>query len=419
MKENPTCQSSEHGNNQDSHEDTPRKVVLIPDDSRVIIRDVECRSEEVYAYMDTPIAKGDPVGALIRAFECGAMVLMRASSRSDFEHMERLANESFGRLEKTVTDFIRQNLDVSEQGTLARRISDIFRAQQDQIRETINKGDIHVTEFQKQVVTFAQSLQSTLQSTLAGVLSSDQTGLSILLRDVRSEVKNLRDAIVSKTTEGLTSPPVKGANYEDEIFQLINRWAEAIQGTVATVIVEDCRSATGPLGKQGDAVIRLIAGVESRVAVEMKTQERMSANRIIEVCRAAKENRHADMVVYVANDEENLPAEFGGWTQMDDIIITSTVGFEIALRIATGKLLLQKAQAENVGIDVEKGLALIQDIDSQLKKFNVLLTCTRATVKNAEKSHATAIEIRDGIDEATEQLVALLRGRNDKGKEDA
>ena len=408
MKPEQPCQ---HGEHSCRPEDQQRNVLLIPDDNMVIIRDLECRSQEVYTYLDTPAAQGDLVGAVIRALECGAIVLTRASSRSDFEHVEKLAAESFSRLEKTITDFIQRNLDPSEQGTLARRINDVFRVQQEQVKETLNKGDLHVENFQKQLTSFTQSIQVTLQSALSSAMSSDQTGISILLREVKTEVQALRDAVVSKDTEALTSPSAKGENYEDEIFRLINRWAEAFQNTVANIIVEDVRTVSGPLGKTGDAVVRLIASGESRICVEMKTQERMSANRILEVCRAAKENRAADMVIYVADDPANLPAEFGTWTQFDDVIITATAGFLIALKIAASKLLLHKAQSSNSGINVEKGLSLLQDIDSRSKKFGLLLACTRATIKNAEKAQHAAIEIRDGIEDATEQLVDLLSGK--------
>jgi len=331
----------------------------------------------------------------------------------DYEHIEKLAGESFIRLERAVTEYIQRNLDPSEQGTLARRINDLFRIQQDQIKETITKGDLHVTKFQEQMAEFAQSLQGILQSTVTGAMSSDQSGISLLLREIKTEVQTLRDSIVSRTTQEMTSPPVKGACYEEEIFQLINKWAVSIQGTITNIIVEDVRTVSGPLGKKGDVVVRLIAGVESRICVEMKTQERISANRIIEVCKAAKENRSADMVIYVADDAANLPAEFGVWTQLDAIIITSTVGFEIALKIAASRLLLKQAKSQNTGIDVERALALLQDIDSQLKKFGVFLSCSRATIKNAEKAQAAAIDIRSGIEAAVEDLIQILNGKKE------
>jgi hypothetical protein len=88
MKPEQTCQ---HGENGRRPEDQQRNVLLIPDDTMVVIRDLECHSQEVYAYLDTPAAQGDLVGTVIRALECGANVLTRASSRSDFEHVEKLA----------------------------------------------------------------------------------------------------------------------------------------------------------------------------------------------------------------------------------------------------------------------------------------------------------------------------------------
>jgi len=393
-----------------SPENQMGKVILVPDDRKVIIRNVECQGEELYTYLDTTAARNDPIAAVVRVLECGANVLNRASSHTDVEHMEKLAGESFNRLEKVITDYIQRNLDPSEQGTLARRIADQFRTQQDQIRETIHRGDMHVNEFQKQMAVFAESLQGTLQSALTTAMSSDQTAIAVLLREVKGEVQVLRDAIVTRATENLTSPSVKGENFEDLIFGIINNWAGSVQNTVANVIVEDVRTVTGPRGKTGDAVIRLITAGESRVCVEMKSQEQISASKIIEVCKAAKENRNADLVIYVASDAAFLPAEFGNWMQYDDAIVTSTPGFEIAMRIAAARLLLQKAKTKNEEIDVERGLALLQNIDSELKKFNMLLTCCRATAKNAEKTQQTAIDIRNGIEEAAEELLNLLNG---------
>jgi hypothetical protein len=419
MKPQQTCKCGENGRCKESPEGSQGKILLIPDDRKVIIRDIECHSEEVYSYLEAAGAQQDPVDALLRALECGVAVLQRVSSRSDNDYMAKLATDTFYKMEESVKGFIEKNLDPSLQGSLAKRIHETFLVQFSQVKETINKGEANVADFQKQLSAFVQSLQNTIQASVGTAMSSDQTAISILLREVKTEVQALRDAMVSKATENMTSPPVKGENYEEEILALINKWAGAFQNTVANVIVDDVRSVSGPLGKAGDAVVRLITNGESRICVEMKTQERISANRILEVCRAAKENRAADMVIYVADDPANLPAEFSSWTQFDDVIITSTAGFQIALRIAASKLLLQKAQSSSTGIDVERGLSLLQEIDSRLKKFGVLLSCTRATIKNSEKAQQMAIEIRDGIEDASEKLVALLSGQENENTKEA
>ena len=416
MKPQQTCKCGENCHCSEGPEESRGKVILIPDDRKVVIRNVECNSEEVYSYLEAAGAENDQVDALVRALECGVAVFQRVSSRSDNDYMAKLATDTFHKMEESVKEFIEKNLDPSLQGSLAKRIHETFMVQFSQVKETISKGEANVIDFQKQISEFVQALQNTIQSSVGTAMSSDQTAVSVLLREVKSEVQALRDAVVSKATENLVSPPIKGSNYEDEVFLLINKWAQAFQNTVATVLVEDCRTETSALGKQGDAVIRLIAGTESRICVEMKTQERISANKIIEVCKAAKANRNADIVIYVASDAANLPGEFGCYTQLDDLIITSTPAFEIALRIAASRLLLQKAQRQNSGINVEKGLGFLKDIDSQLRKFAVLLTSSRATIKNAEKTQQAAVEIRDGIEAATEQLIGLLSGKNNEEK---
>jgi hypothetical protein len=407
MKPEQTCKRDENGRCNESP-DGSGKVILIPDDRRVIIRDLECCSEEVYSYMETAGTQMDPENAIVRALECGATVLQRASLRGDHDYLEKLANESFGKLESTIREYIQKNLDPSEQGTLARRINDTFQSQHSQIKEIINKGDLHVSEFEKQMASFAQTIQATLQSALGKAMSDDQTGVSLLLREIKNEIQALRDKVVADATTAVTSSHVKGVSFEEEVFSVINLWAQNFQGQSANVIVEDVRSLVGPLGKQGDMVIRLLSGVENRICIEAKSQESISTAKILEVCKAAAENRHSDFTIYVASDEQNLPAEIGSWAQFDNRIITSMSGFKIALKMASCQLLLKKAKEQTGLIDIEKGLSLVQDIDDHMKRFGQLLASARATIKNAQKAQDVAIGIRDGIEEATEELANLL-----------
>jgi len=411
MKPEQTCKCGGNGRCKDNPEGSQGKIILIPDDRKVIIRDVECHSEEVYSYLESAAAQADPEGAVIHALECGATVLQRASLRKDHDYLEKLANESFGKLESTIREYIQKNLDPSEQGTLARRINDAFQAQHSQIKEIINKGDLHVSEFEKQMASFALSLQTSLQSALGKAMSDDQTGVSLLLREIKNEIQALRDKVVADATTAMTSSHIKGVSFEDEVFSVINAWAENLQGQNANVIVEDVRSLVGPLGKQGDMVIRLLSGVENRICVEAKSQESISTAKILEVCKAAAENRAADFTIYVASDQQNLPAEIGSWAQFDTRIITSMSGFKIALKMASCQLLLKKAKEQTGLIDVERGLSLLQDIDDHMKRFGQLLASARATIKNAQKAQDVAITIRDGIELATEQLVGLLSGK--------
>lgn len=344
-------------------------------------------------------------------------MLNRVAFRDDRDYLENLTMSCFTTLEATMKEYIQANLDPSEQGTLAKRVHDLFRVQHSEMTELINKGELHAVEFEKQLVGFIKSIQDVMQSALGKVMSDDQTGVWVLLREIKNEIQTLRDKVVADATKAVSSAHVKGVAFEDEVFSIINNWAQNFQGQGANVVVEDVRAVTGPLGKQGDMLIRLLSGGECRICVEAKSQEIISTAKILDVCNAAKENRGADFIIYVASDQQNLPAEIGEWAQFDNRIITSTAGFNIALKIATCQLLLKKAKEQTGSIDVEKGLSLLQEIDDQMKKFGILLSCTRATAKNAQKAQETALSIREKIEAATEQLVSLLSSTSNVKKE--
>lgn len=404
--------------------ESEEKVVLIPDDRKIIIRNMECRSEEVYSYLESGLNIADPIDAIVRALECGATVLKRAIFKDQFDYLDNLAMESFNTLEVCIKEFIDKNLDPSEQGTLARRISDTLQNQQTQIKELLTKGELNASEIEKKMATFTQSLQTSIQLSVGSALSSDQTGIAHLLRDVKTEIQSLRDALVSKAQKALSSVTVQGQLYEDEIMAILNKVAEGSQGLGVNVMVEDVRSISGNLGKQGDFIIRLLPIgdstnkiIEYRICIEAKTQQQLSSAKILEICREAAENRGADFVVFASSDQSNLPAEFGSWTQFQDKIITSTVGLPIALKLVISKLLLEKAESQKEDLDINRAIELVQECESHLKKFGVLMSTARQLIKGSNRIQETAGQIRDGTSKVLAELFGLLSS-NDKSKED-
>lgn len=215
------------------------------------------------------------------------------------------------------------------------------------------------------------------------------------LKQLHSEIQAVRESIIEKDTKNIHSSHLKGVTFEDEIFARIYEWSRGYHGASEDVLaVEDTRTVTGCIGKQGDCTVNFLSPLDKKIVIEIKAQQKITTPKILEVLAESIQNRSADIAIYVAPSNDFLPREIGSWAQFENKIICTSDVIDVALRYAILNLKVSNVDKEK-NLDKEKATQLLAHAQVQLRKFNTLTASARATSKAALK---------------TEEIVEFLRG---------
>ena len=384
--------------------------IRLDEEGVVTVKDLTVKNVEIYQYLQE---SEELTEAATKAFEIGAIALRRVSSSLDIDFISKKAESAFTNLEKSITEFIRRNIDPDESQSLTKKIVEIFKIQNSQIRELLKEGDTNMSTLDGKIENFKQSLETALQSALGKVLT-DSSGIGLLLKQIQHELQSVRTSIVEKETRDIYSPNLKGANFEDENFSAIYSWGRAYQGTSgAGVVVEDTRTLTGFKGKQGDCVVHIQSPIDKKIVIEMKAQEKISTPKILEVLNESINNRGADMAIYVAPTVDFLPKELGSWAQFENKIICISNALDIALRYSALNLCVTEEAAERRDFDIERASRLLSEVQIQMRKFTTLISSARSTTKAAGKTECLIEVIREGIGRSLDKLSRLMKFETD------
>jgi hypothetical protein len=138
-------------------------IVFVQKEEKIIIRNVVCKSKEVYNYLHK--AESIPI-AFQNALETGVSVLSRASTGIDYDFVAKRANEVFSNLLSTITSYFDTNLDPMQNNSMARKITEIFNIQNGQIKELLSKENVCTAELERKMNTFSQSLSTSIQTAM-------------------------------------------------------------------------------------------------------------------------------------------------------------------------------------------------------------------------------------------------------------
>jgi hypothetical protein len=382
--------------------------IFLTEPDIVKISNIEIHSDEVFRFLKS---EEDREIATIQALEAGVAVIERLSSRRELDFLAEKTEILLNSTRQSVTDFISQNLDPTAAGSLSEKVLKIFEIQNNQIREMLCEGKTNVTAMAGQIDLFKKGIEQVLVDTLGKSLNSDQSGVGLLLNQIRQNLQNLSNNLLSAKIKAENNITEKGVLFESRCFSALFDYAKAYEQTSKqSVEIINTTSVVGLTGgKVGDAVARFCDFGQS-VVMEFKDEKGLTVPCIVEMSRASLENRAAQKSLFIVPDETYLPREIGFWGQYGDITVTTLTYFPLALKLAVCDLAANHMSTNKENLDVEQLLKEIKNIETTLKRFSSLTASTRQTVKSAEKSGALAEEIRDTIEKSVENLLDMING---------
>jgi hypothetical protein len=382
--------------------------VTVADEPRVVIHRLVVDSPELHKYL---FDSEDRIGACVRCLQVGATALQRVSTASDLDYIKRMTAESFGALEKSIITLIQKTVDPADSGSASGRIVQLFRAENNVLRELLAQGKTSVGALDIKIEGFKKALEGALQESLSKALNGTE-GMGLLLRSINDSISSLRESLVTKDVRSKASAAEKGANFEEHVLSTLQSWVKGAHSAGIEAVIDDCRTTAGIDGKTGDFVLRLCVPDEARIAIECKAQAKISVPRLLEVLNQSIKNRNADMAIYVS-PHEMIPGEIGGWGEYSDKIICCDSVLDIALRYCALRLRSQRQNEDRKDLDQEKAAALLQESKIRLKKFSILIGATRATTKASGHVEELAIAIRDSVSEILDELSSVLTIRSE------
>lgn len=362
----------------------------------------------------------DAVALVLDALEIGARVLDREQTganadfvKAEFEKAARDLESNFGERARAITETMAQELE--------RRFSDgSTEAVQHRVREAVDEvmaksreelarqfsaddGRNPLAAFQKSALTLLRQSADQQDANLRAVHAK--------MGELEKELQRLRDQEQSQLelAEERERGTAKGRTYEEAVADALDALAGS-QGDDCDA-VGDVKGATR---KTGDVVVGIDAArgpARGRIVFEAKNARLSKPEAMRELDRGRAE-READYAVLVVPDEDKLPArtealrEYNGdkLLAVYDPERESTLGLELAYRLARARVLMARGGGEDVDIaavaeTVERALGAMDEVRSIKQKLTGAQTSIRSADDLLEGMAATVRAHLTRIDE--------------------
>ena len=251
----------------------------------------------------------------------------------------------------------------------------------------------HTTEFLTRLAAVVGP-DGHLEQRIAAALdpTADGSALAALLGTIEDRFGDLRDLIIHEqgVTAGRSAEAVRGTaqgiDYEDEVEELIRRWAAGAGGCV----VERVGRVVGDLGPQvtvGDFVVTLPDGF--RIAIEVKNQATIGLSGkdgILNELDRAMANRGAAAAICISR-RHAFPAEVGPFGIYGSRILVVDEGDGVMTAVAL-QWARARAHAEAMGRHPQLDTALVADRIATIRRLAEGLSTARTALT----------KVRDGVD---------------------
>ena len=307
------------------------------------ITDLEISRKDVADFFRA-VPEDDVETTLVNAVELGVFCLQRAHMSQDTEFVRRqveqvlnalesAANQIPGAIQKALLEKIGtkngQVLAPAEQTVNAaskamqdkmKEVRAVLDKDIDPAKETSTLGRALNTVKQLLDPKRSDSVQSTLEEAVKSVTKRDGALAKVVKEVVADTIKPLADEVdaLAKEVRGqeaaeeaLSQTTKKGLDYEDEVVEQLQGWAEYNGAEVHDV---------GGDNRPGDVILRLksdgLLAEPVTVVIEAKDKQNGAGRKTItDILARAMAEREANAAVYVSKTRDGLAAEIGDWAE--------------------------------------------------------------------------------------------------------
>ena len=233
-----------------------------------------------------------------------------------------------------------------------------------------------------------------------------QNNLIQKMDEIMNELVAGRRAIETEE-EMAEKSPQKGFDFEDMLFEKLEEFA-CRNGD----IVEDTSNAIGEVtrSKKGDFLYH-INKLNKKIAIEAKNKEMGSPKKLLETLDKTKINRNADYVIYISALENQLHNQVGLFQEyLPDKIVTHFGLWEIALKIAISRIMIESSEVEGVDRNaIEKEIINIQQ---SIKTVSNIKTAATNIESQSQKIKNQIDQIKVEILDAAGNISELIKEPN-------
>lgn len=424
---------------------TEGKIEILETGIRVV--DLEVRRRDVADYLHT-VAPDDRELALVRAVEVGAFCLQRAGACQDMEFVRRQVEGLMARVERDLAAIppalqreLLATLGTRDGQVLApvqRLVEDASRATAERLRE-VRGLFAEELDPEREASTLGRALrdlralldprrtdsvQGCFASAVGVVAEPDgplarsvRSAVSDAIRPLAHEVDRLGRQLcgAEAAAEALLDTPRKGASYEAEVVETLQRWLGSVGGQIHHV---------GTDNRPGDIVIRFaaasLAGADMALVIEVRDRRAALGRKVVaETLHTAMAARHADAGIYLSRSPEGFAREIGEWAEGEcghgPWVATTSQHLHTAVRLLLVQHRLAALRASRPSVDTRAVEAQTQRVRTALGRITVInrkITDIRACTGEIQlEAEALRDDVRAAL-VAIEDAMRTVSGEN-------
>ena len=420
---------------------TTRVCVL---DRGIRITDLEVPRKDVADFLRS-VDETDVEVMLIQAMEVGVFCLERARVSQDTEFVRRQIDTLLNRVVTTVNKIPddTQKALIEKIGTrngqilapIKEMVDAAWRLTNDRVQEVRTlltqeiDPDKETTTLGKALKTLrnlldpkrSDSIQNTLEQAVKTVSAKDGSLARVVEEVVTEAVKPLANEVDKlamevrgreAAKEALEQTTQKGSNFEAEVLEDLQHWAEFAGAEIHYV---------GTDNRAGDILVKIPAdGVLTKplvVIIETRDRQSVVGRKVIsDTLEKAMVERKASAAVYLSKTRAGLGVEIGEWaegmTECGPFVACTHESLSIALRwLAIQERMVQAREkaADVDGAAIEKQAQRIRTSLDRVKAINRKVTDVRTSANDIQtEAEALRDEIRSSLTTIEDSLKAAV-----------
>jgi hypothetical protein len=401
----------------------------------------QIRNADVAAYLTTQPVEHQAT-AFMRAVEVGVFCLERASSAKDTEFLkrqvERLVNEIDSRVSgipNKIQDELMKKVG-SGDGQVLKPILDASELASRDVKQRIADCKLLLTDIDPTKDSSSvgkalkglkdmldpgrkDSIQGSLDSAVAKIVGEEgalakavKATVEDAMRPLQNEVKDLAKEIRGQEAaqEALMQTTAKGRPYEDEIVEVLQRWAKTVGAELQHV---------GGDNRPGDILIKMtessMSSADLTIVIEARerTTNPVGRKRINDELTAKMAERCASAGIYLCRSCDGLAREVGDWCEgeceLGSWVATTHEHLHTAIRFLIAMNRLRAIRSELPELDGTAICNQIQRIRTAMDRVKTINGKVTSVNSAADEIRNLVNSLRDDVREALNSIEEAIR----------
>jgi len=398
-------------------------------DASIRIMDLEIPRKDVADFF-RDVREEERQSTFIRALEVGIFCLERTRTSQDTEFVRHQVESLLRDVEKAVVKIpdetqkaLIAKIGTSEGQILApvqnlinevscstadrlREVRDLLSQEIDPSRETTTLGKVLKNLRDLLDPKRTDSIQGSLEIAIKSVTTEDgalaravKTVVADAVKPLAEEVDRLAKEVRGQeaVAEALKKTTGKGATYEDEVVELLQKWSQVAGAEINYV---------GPDNRPRDVLVKFVqtslSSIPVTIVLEVRDRQAPLGRKVIsDVLKEAMAERHASAAIYLSRSSDGLAREIGEWAEGESergpFIACTHEHVITALRFLIVQERLANLRAATSKVDLTSIEGQLNRVRTALDRIKTINRKVTEVCGSAENIRTEADSLRDDI----------------------